>query len=194
MKIPIKLENLENDIIECSKHLEYLKKISIVSKDLNEFIDGYKIGYNKAVDSNILNAHCVITIAQMEMSIILKSLHSSNQELEKKHLLKNGLLIIYESIKSIDKFNKKFKDYSYRNKEMEEEFLKYSNELKNFKNKINIDTELKEIRNNTAGHINIDFIEYSKLIESIQIEKNIDYLVRFRHIINGLNDFLFKCL
>jgi len=194
MTIPIKIESLENDIAECSKHLDYLKKISVLAKELTEFVAEYKLDGNDLIDADITNAHCVTTIAQLEISLILKSLYNSKHELENKHILKNGILIIYEVIKSIDKFNKALNDYSNQNTEMKTEFKKYSDEIKTFKKKIDIDREIKNIRNNTAGHINIDFVEYSKFIESVEIEKTMNYLIVFRLIINRLNDYLFKCM
>lgn len=194
MTVPIKIKSLENDIIECSKHLDYLKKTSILGKKLNEFINENSFDKKAFLDLDISNAHCVITISQLEISIILKSLFHSKNELEKKQILKNGILIMYESIKSIDKFNKVLKDYSELNPNLHNDFKAYRTEIKQFKGDISFDRKIKNIRNNIAGHINTDFVEYSKFINSIKIEKTMNTLIAYRLIINKLNDCLFKCL
>lgn len=194
MTVPIKIKSLENDIIECSKHLDYLKKTSILSKELNEFISDNNFDKKALLDLDISNAHCVTTISQLEISILLKSLFHSKNELEQKQILKNGILIMYESIKSIDTFNKVLKDYSELNPKLQNEFKAYRTEIKQFKRDISFDRKIKNIRNNIAGHINTDFIEYSKFIDSIEIEKTMNTLIAYRLIINRLNDYLFKCL
>ncbi|TPV33232.1 hypothetical protein FJ651_09045 [Paucihalobacter ruber] len=194
MEIPIKLESLENDIAECLVHLEYLKKISFLGKEINEFVDNHNLNEKAFIDPDISNAHCIITIAQLETSLILKGLYYSTHELEKKQLLKNGILIIYEAIKSIDEFNKTLNKYSNQYVELKNELNKYFRELKTFKKGIKFDRDIKNIRNNVAGHINKDFIEYSKFMETVDVEKSINFLIAFRYIINGLNDYLFKCI
>lgn len=194
MEIPIKIQTIEKDIAECSKHLDYLKKISILGKDLTEFVNDYNLNGKDLIDADITNAHCVTTIAQLEISLVLKSLFYSNHELEKRQILKNGTLIIYETIKSIDKFNGTLKEYSVQNDQLTTAFKKYSDEIRTFKKNIDIHRKLKNIRNNTAGHINTDFVEYSKIIDSIEIEKTTNAIIAYRFIINGLNNYLFKCL
>lgn len=194
MIIPIRIESIENDIAECSKHLDFLKKLSVLGKEFTEFVSKYKLNGNDLIDADITNIHCVITITQLEISLILKSLYNTKHELEEKHILKNGILIIYEAIKSIDKFNKALKNHSNLNDEMKTEFKKYSDEIKMFKKNIDLNRKIKNIRNNIAGHINVDFVAYSKFIESIEIEKTMNCLISFRFIINRLNDYLFKCM
>lgn len=77
---------------------------------------------------------------------------------------------------------------------MQNEFKAYRTEIKKFKRDISFDRKIKNIRNNIAGHINTDFVEYSKFIDSIEIEKTMNTLIAYRLIINRLNDYLFKCL
>ena len=84
MKIPIKIESIEKDISECTEHLDYLKKTSILSKELNEFISDKNFDRKALMDMDISNAHCVTTISQLEMSLSLKSLFYAKNELEKK--------------------------------------------------------------------------------------------------------------
>ena len=194
MEIPIKIETIEKDIAECSKHLLYLKKTSTLSKELTKFVSDYNLKGENIIDSDITNAHCVTTIAQLEISLTLKSLSNSNHELENRHILKNGILIIYESIKSINNFNKVLNDYSNQNDDLKTDFEKYIYKIKTFKKDIDFDRQIKDIRNNTAGHINSNFVEYSKLIDSIDIEKTMNYLITFRLLINGLSEYLFKCM
>lgn len=194
MKVPIKIESLEKDIIECSKHLDYLKKTSILGRKLNEFIIDYNLDKKIIFDLDISNAHCVTTISQLEITIILKCLINSKTELEQKQILKNGILLIYESIISIDKFNKILKDYSDLYPKLQNEFKAYRREIKHFKKDISFDSKVKNIRNNIAGHINTDFIKYSKFIDSIEIEKTMQMIIVYRFIINKLNDYLFKCI
>lgn len=194
MKIPVKLITLEKEIDECTIHLDYLKKISVIDKELYEFVAEYKVSKKGLMDSNIRNLHCITTVAHLEISLILKSLHYSKQELEQRHILKNGILIIYETIKSINKFNKSLNQYSNQTDELKLKFDNYIKEIKKFKKEIDIDKRMKNIRNNTAGHINTDFIEYSRFIESVEIEKTMYYLVKFRLITNRLNEYLIDCM
>jgi hypothetical protein len=199
MENPIKIKTLDNDINECSIHLEYLKKTSVLGKELNEFITDYSFDSNALLDLNISNAHCVTTISQLEISLTLKSLYYSKKEIEKKEIekkqiLKNGILVIYESIKTLEQFNKLFKEYSELNESLNDEFKKHKLLMKGFKKSIGYDSSIKNIRNNISGHINSDYIEYSKHIDSIDIEKTTHFIVVYRLIINELNNYLYNCM
>ena len=190
----IKIETLDNDINECSIHLEYLKKTSVLGKELNEFITDYSFDSKALLDLNISNAHCVTTISQLEISLTLKSLYYSKKEIEKKQILKNGILVIYESIKTLEQFNKILKEYSELNESLNDEFKKHKLLMKGFKKSIGYDSSIKNKRNNISGHINSDYIEYSKHIDSIDIEKTTHFIVVYRLIINELNNYLYNCM
>ena len=188
MENSIKIEILDNDINECTIHLDYLKKISVLGKELNEFVLENSFDSKALLDLNISNAHCVSTISQLEISLTLKSLHYSKYEIEKKQILKNGILVVYESIKSLEKFNKTLKEYSGKSENFKKEFDNYSKLIKEFKKNIGYEKEIKNIRNNISGHINSDFIEYSNHMDLIDIEKTTHYIVVYRLIINQLNN------
>ena len=194
MENSIKIEILDNDINECSTHLDYLKKISVLGKELNEFVLENSFDSKVLLDLNISNAHCVATISQLEISLTLKSLHYSKYEIEKKQILKNGILVVYESIKSIEKFNKTLKEYSSKSENFKKEFDNYSTSIKEFKKSIGYEKDIKNIRNNVSGHINSDYIEYANHMDLIDIEKTAHYIVVYRLIINQLNNYLYNCM
>ena len=194
MENSIKIEILDNDINECTIHLDYLKKTSVLGKELNEFVLENSFDSKALLDLNISNAHCVSTISHLEISLTLKSLHYSKYEIEKKQILKNGILVVYESIKSLEKFNKTLKEYSSKSENFKKEFDDFSKLIKEFKKSIGYEKEIKNIRNNISGHINSDFIEYSNHMDLIDIEKTTHYIIVYRLIINQLNNYLYNCM
>ena len=188
---------LEKSIKECTHHLKFLKESSSITNDQIEFIetkDFNKPLLNSLVSgSELSNIHCIVTSTELEISIILKSLHYSNHEIESKQIIKNGVLIIYETIKTLDKLGKILIKLSTVYREHNSDFEKYLEGMKNFKKNIKLDSTYKEIRNQIAGHIVSDFSVYSRIINAINIEDQKCNLYQFKMLIDALNTFLFKC-
>lgn len=197
MEASIKLETLEIDIAECSKHLKFLRGSTLINKDI---IDIIRVSnFNELVIKDITigqelsNIHCIATLSELELSIILKSLHHSNDLIETKQIIKNAILLIYESIKTLDKFGKTLQEFSCNYPSLKSEFDYYTKGMKSFKKNIKIDSNYKNIRNFTAGHILSDYEEYAKVIDTIDPDEQIYNLYQFRLIINTLNKYLYNC-
>lgn len=78
------------------------------------------------------------------------------------------------------------------NEALAKEYAELNKLLREFRKFVDIENKVKNIRNKISGHITSNFSEYYSFIEVINIEDDIDKLIRFRLVLNQLNDFLFK--
>lgn len=197
MDLPIRLSILEKSIEECICHLNFLKGSSSINEEIINFIKSTDLEKsildNITTGSELSNIHCIVTSTELEISIILKSLYHSSHQIESKQILKNGVLLIYETIKTLDKFGEILYNLSIQYSQYKTEYLSYQKGMKSFKKNIELDSTYKDIRNKIAGHIVPDYSEYSRIIDTIDIDNQKYYMVQFRMLIDSLNTFLFKC-
>lgn len=197
MDSPIRLSILEKNIEECTRHLKFLKESTSFNEEIIEIFQSSSLEKsvlkNIITDAEISNIHCIVTSTELEISIILKSLYHSNHEIESIQIIKNGVLIIYETIKTLDKYGKILHDLSDQYIEYKPEYDKYKKGMKTFKKNIELDSTYKDIRNKIAGHIIPDYSEYSRIIDTIDLDNQKYYMVQFKMMIDLLNTFLFKC-
>lgn len=97
----------------------------------------------------------------MKISLVLKSIHYVKSQAEKIHLLKRGILVLYEFKIILDKLNPTLRKIKDENSELELEFKNIIDIIKQLKKRINSEVRIVEIRNNTSAHFNSSFLEYS---------------------------------
>lgn len=191
MKTIPKLETIEKDIRESTEHLNFMQNVLNSYDDLKDiFKEKPKIA--KHFETEIENLHSVITLAQLEISLVLKSLHFAKNESEEKHITKRGLLVIYETKIALDKLNPTLKKIRNDFPELEIEFKDILDIIKQAKKRISSERRIEEIRNNISAHINSNFLEYYQFLEKIDLEEDISLIVRMKLILNEINNFLFK--
>lgn len=191
MKTIPKLETIEKDIRESTEHLNFMQNVLNSYDDLKDiFKEKPKIA--KHFETEIENLHSVITLAQLEISLVLKSLHFAKNESEEKHITKRGLLVIYETKIALDKLNPTLKKIRNDFPELEIEFKDILDIIKQAKKRISSERRIEEIRNNISAHINSNFLEYYQFLEKIDLEEDISLIARMKLILNEINNFLFK--
>jgi len=191
MKTIPKLETIEKDIRESTEHLNFMQNVLNSYDDLKDIFKE-KPEIAKHFETEIENLHSVITLAQLEISLVLKSLHFAKNESEEKHITKRGLLVIYETKIALDKLNPTLKKIRNDFPELEIEFKDILDIIKQAKKRISSERRIEEIRNNISAHINSNFLEYYQFLEKIDLEEDISLIVRMKLILNEINNFLFK--
>src|SRR5690606_19448170 len=193
----ISLQILNNDILESEKHMNFLKNTFEINNDIKNYIQEYVkddftiSNLNKLSSTEILNFHAIITISQLEISLVLKSLHFSKSDFEKIYRIKHSYLIIYATFNTLNILKRNLSEM-YDNKAIAKEYAELNKLLREFRKFVDIENKVKNIRNKISEHITSNFSEYYSFIEVINIEDDIDKLIRFRLVLNQLNDFLFK--
>ena len=195
----ISLQKLEEDILECEKHLTFLKTAFQINNDLKSFAESViddqseLSSFNELASTVILNIHAINTISQLETSIILKSLHFAKSDFEKTYIIKHAYLIIYETFKTLYhlKINLRL---MCNNELLNAEYQELETVLKRFNKFVGIDNKVQKIRNKISGHITPSFLEYYSSLEIINVEDDIEKVIQFRLVLNQLNDVLYKMI
>lgn len=191
----ISIETLEKDIKENIEHLEIINSMMELNEELRDFVSkNFTPSPIEHIKFDIENIHPIINISKLEISLILKSIHYAKNDIEKNHTLKKGLLIVFETFETLKKFNKILKEYSQKTNKLKNEFNQINLRIKPFRKLLNDDSRIKNIRDNIVAHINSNFIEYYKQLKKIDIVNDYDLLIRFRFMLNDLDEYLFTCM
>lgn len=188
----IKIETIENDIKHLIEHLEFMNGIINSYSIVNDIFKKNNIDLAKDFETEIENLQSVLILAQLEISLVLKSIHYSKSEAEEKHLIKRGILILYESKVTLDKLNPTLKLIKKEYPELETQFKSIIEIIKQFKKRINYEKRIVEIRNNISAHINPNFLEYYNYLNKIDLKEDLHLLIRFKLILNEIDSFLYK--
>lgn len=133
----------------------------------------------------------LISIANLDATVISKMLYSASNNWEKIFLIKNAYLTIFETFKTYDKHGKFLNEVStitYPN--LAEEFKEVNDLIKIFKNKYKYKNEISVIRNNISGHISENVELYYKTIIKFDADKTALMIISFLEITLGLQNFL----
>lgn len=188
----IKIETIESDIEHLIEHLDFMNGIINCYSIVNDIFKTNNIDLAKDFETQIENLQSILVLAQLEISLVLKSIYYSKSEIEKKHIIKRGLLILYESKMTLDKLNPTLKLIKEKYLELEIEFKDIIDIIKQFKKRIHREERIADIRNNISAHINPIFLEYYKYLNKIDLEEDLDLLFRFKLILNEIDSFLYK--
>lgn len=187
----IKIETIEKDIEDAISHLNFMNRVLDSYKGSEHFFQN-KPELKKYFTTEIENFHSIVTLAQLEITLSLKAIYYAKSESEKSHLIKRGLLVLYETKMALDKLNPAFKKIKNEYPELETEFKEISLIIKQAKRRITDESRIMHIRNNISAHINADFLENYKYLETVDLEEDIDLIIRMKLILNELNNFLLK--
>lgn len=135
-----------------------------------------------------LDFSCLLSISSLDLSVIVKHGFVSTVKSEQLFYVKQGYLLMHSILRHYDKkFNKYFKELiNDSHPELLPEFKSISLSLKAFKANHKFDTEITNIRNSIAGHIDDDLIRYYNTITSINHEKAFKTMSEFINLISSL--------
>ena len=187
----IKIETIEKDIADAISHLHFMNRVLDSYKGLEDVFQN-RPELKKYFTTEIENFHSIVTLAQLEISLSLKAIYYAKCKSEKSHLIKRGLLVLYEIKMALDKLNPVFKKIKDDYPELENEFKEITIIIKQAKRRIADEPRIMHIRNNISAHINTNFLENYKYLETVDLEEDIDLIIRMKLILNELNNFLLK--
>ncbi|MDM1297266.1 hypothetical protein HXZ94_01920 [Empedobacter falsenii] len=181
----------EKNIEEKIQFFENLEYSLNIFKEIDEHFNEYNIGSTLDHDefNEIQKIYTLITISEIEISIIFKNLFYSKNKIENIFILKKGILIVIETINTLNKFQIMLKSLSIDNDILNKEYQEISLGLKKIKKDFNIE-KLKKIRNKTIAHYDLDFIQFFKLSNEIEFNKYRILLLKFWAFIRFNNIFL----
>lgn len=182
-------EYCNRNIERCAAHLEYIREIIDVSDGLNEISEEIIEVKILTEFEQAINFNSLITIADLESTIILKSLENSSLEAEKKYFLKLAYLIIFETFNSFDNYREELKIISLRNEKLTQDFKEINIKVKDFRNKHDFNKTIYQIRNKTIGHIDKDFKLYHSIVSNIEIKSSLKMFGEFIRILNEVFEF-----
>ncbi|HRG18681.1 MAG TPA: hypothetical protein PLP39_06295 [Flavobacterium lutivivi] len=187
----VEIETIERDILDCLQHIHFMNTFMLFSNEMLK-VYGHNEFVNNLFASEIDNFHCMITVSQLEISLVLKSIHYSNNDYEKRHNIKKAILTTYEIKKVLDKLNPVLKIIKDKHPDLNEEFKEMVIIIKAVKKFIAENNRIKGIRDNISAHINPNFVEYNSHLKKINIEEDVDFIIKLKMILNKLNEFLYK--
>lgn len=164
-RMKIQLFENENKEIDCISPIESSKEYENVKKGLYLTLTCFIAKYNTAV--------------------ILKHIMISGSGKDIVFFEKDLCLTVYETLLNLDKYIPYIKGESKDNIDLLEDystFCKKMEELKKYRN------TLREIRNNSTGHVNMDYIKY---YDSMLLLNDLP-LINISHKFNDLINFLLE--
>lgn len=99
---------------------------------------------------------------------------------------KDLCLTIYETLLNLDKYTPYIKSESQNNNELLEDYSTFLQKMEKLKKHRNI---LKEIRNNSTGHVNMDYIKYYDSMLLLNNLPLIEIISKFNDLIDFLLEF-----
>jgi hypothetical protein len=148
----------------------------------------------QAEDYNCLHTQLEInglfTISILDLSIISREIFIAKYVWEQLFYAKHGYLVIYETIQTYNKHGKFLSEIANKfTPELQSDFKNITSQIKDFKKDFKYDSEIKEIRKNTAGHIESDFIKYYETISKVNPQKALETIKSFILIITQLQKY-----
>lgn len=152
--------------------------------------------YNFKKNRQIWNAACYINIISYDLKVIAKNLTFSKLEWEKRFFARQAGLLIYESSSDIfDLLGKEFRNIISTLSEIE----LLNSMLKEITKSLNLfnttyKEKLKQLRNTSIAHRDLNSIEQLELIYSLSWVDSINLVSAFDQIINSVGVFLQKVM
>lgn len=176
------LLNAEQGVNTLDMLADQLKTINKVKVHLGK-ID---FGGNDVLASlyELISIFSAITIARMDLSVIVPNLFIVTNTATSQFFIKQGYLILCEGVGAYDRKVKNFKCLIDKAGEpYKSEFVELSNLLKDFK-KDGRQEEIVKIRNKIAGHIDNNFLIWYDHVSKLDAEKlgqSIVLFMKFSH-------------
>lgn len=174
MKIPLIVKNLDKFLPEYTNIIEILREHYVVYRVLKKQVQELNLSdhpVQKAIIYNDLtiNFQGGIKVAIMDLSIIIKNLNLARNKWERAYNLRQGSLLIYESINLYHKHTHTI--HPILKSDFPEIYLLYlrqSIKTREFKKDYKYGSQLAQLRNNTIAHINDDIFSYCQAISRIK--------------------------
>ena len=125
-------------------------------------------------------------IAKYNTAVILKHILISRSGKDVIFFEKDLCLTIYETLLNLDKYTPYIKSESQNNNELLEDYSTFLQKMEKLKKHRNI---LKEIRNNSTGHVNMDYIKYYDSMLLLNNLPLIEIISKFNDLIDFLLEF-----
>lgn len=174
------VELAEKLIEEQFDQLEYTYELLKILSQRNVSKDSEKLAIRiHALETN-MKYYCFLMSSFCDLMVILKGFINSKSRWEEIFYSKKGYLIIYESINTYNQNQKNIRDVISNNfPELEKVNLEVNQKLKTFKKTYSYHVEIAKIRNETAGHYNVDFNIYYPILEKLEKTKSIEAVENF---------------
>ncbi len=160
--------------------LTVAEKLLEVHGDLNVF----------KKNNHFINYAYIFTNATLDLAITTKNLDLSKYKAEERFFIKSSFLIVYEMINTYNKFQIEFRNLAKKYPKMKEPLDELNLELKKFRRKYKIDSEVSKIRNKTIAHLDKNAIEYHRIISSFDKNLTIHMSLEFLKIMGNTNPIL----
>jgi hypothetical protein len=129
------------------------------------------------------------TTCFLDIATSLKVLLSLETDWDRIYNLKNGLVTIYESIKTYNKHQKDILPLITKYDQFRERYDLINKNLKGFKKKYDYDKTISNFRNKAGAHYDENFIEYFYQIVNIDSEESIEAIYEFSVFLMSLISF-----
>lgn len=169
-------------LLNTLNNVEFLAKFNAEKKDLSELMDNIK--YLLFFISSFL-----------DILISLKVLFETELDWERKFHIKNGLVSVYETIKTFNKHQKEirpFLDSKYNN--FKDEYNSLVIKIREYKKKYNYDVDIANFRNKAGAHYDENFLEYLKNLNSVDKPVYVIAIKEFADILDELLSFWDKLI
>lgn len=127
---------------------------------------------------------CFIT--KYNTAVILKHIMIAESGKDIIFFEKDLCLTVYETLLNLDKYTPYIKAESQNNNELLEDYSTFLQKMEKLKKHRNT---LKEIRNNSTGHVNMDYIKYYDSMLLLNDLPLIDIISKFNDLIDFLLEF-----
>jgi len=161
-----------NDILF---HINHYQKELIESYNLLKLLESGNLkGNNEHSQESIeeIKMHikylCFFTSCFLDIASSLRGLVDCETDWERKFYLKNGFVVIYESLKTFGKHQNEIRNLISKDFiELESRFRDITLKLKELKKEHQYDTLISKFRNKAGAHYDENFVEYFEHLSSI---------------------------
>lgn len=130
---------------------------------------------------------CFFTSCFLDIASSLRGLVDCETDWERKFYLKNGFVVIYESLKTFGKHQKEIRNLiSSDFIELESRYSAIILNLKELKKEHQYDTLISKFRNKAGAHYDDNFAEYFEHLNSIDKPKSIRTISEFSNFLMSL--------
>ncbi|MFD2871986.1 hypothetical protein ACFS5N_05870 [Mucilaginibacter ximonensis] len=144
-----------------------------------------KLGYQNM--KGLMTTSSLLTIAASDLSIIVSALYLTKQRLEQIYYMKSAYLIVYETYMAFQgKQQLLKKEVNEADEELQAKHKLIIKSWRKFIADFKLDSDVKNVRHKTGGHINTDFSEWYAIVLSLDPQHTANMLIAFTQIIQDL--------
>ena len=126
----------------------------------------------------------------LDILVSLKVLFETELDWERKFHIKNGMVVIYESIKTFNQHQKEIRNYLQKEEGLlMENFKSISVKIRDFKKEFRFDTEIANFRNKAGAHYDENFEVYMTNLDSMDKPSSVVAIKLFGDLLDELLTF-----